>query len=100
MLIEKVKNWLKKKPQFEMVQMSSDKSYWACRLKDQEFFNETSLRRVVYKKRNAAIIEFSSDYVHVLIECKKEVLVFPDEEFDPDNYDFIWVPINDIEHRK
>lgn len=101
--IQKIKDWIKK-PQFEMVHIldtddSDDQCWWALRFKGNRYFNRTDLSMVVYKSRNATILDFSSDYITVLIEQIKEVLPFPEERYDPDNYDFIWVPINDIEHR-
>ena len=101
--MKKIKDWIKK-PQFEMAHVlssdeSDDSGWWARRFKGNRYFNRTDLSKVVYKGRNARILEFSNDYINVEIEQIKEVLPFPEEKHDPDNYDFIWVPINDVEHR-
>lgn len=104
--IQKVKDWVKK-PQFHMVHFLTDadgKHFYALRYKDNQHFDTDSLSKVFHKNRRASILDFSADSITVLIEKIKQPLglqvATQEYKNDPDNYDYIWVPINDIEKRE
>jgi hypothetical protein len=96
-----VKSWIvKEKRQFVM---DEPDDFLARRIKDDMIFAEDGsyLSRIYFENRIGHILEFRSDMVNVLIEVKKkDVIDYPGMEFETKNYDFIEVPINDVEPRR
>lgn len=74
----------------------------AVRIKDNFTFSCDGRQssKIYYKNRKGNILDFMSDYVHVHIEVKKsEAPDYDGMEFDEENYEYIEVPINDVEPR-
>lgn len=94
--MKKVLEWVKEnRKQFKMADTASICITAAIRLYDNEYFSSSII--VYYKNRKALILDFMSDYIHVSIEVRKpQELIVPSEEFNPDNYDYIEVPINEL----
>ena len=98
-----VKTWKdSKEPQFRIPRAGMPISNRAIRINDNKLFasDGSELSRIFFENRIGYILEFMSNYIHVQIEVKKPGVVdFDGMEFDPDNYDVIEVPINDVEPR-
>ena len=100
-----VKTWKDSKgPQFRIPAIGGviQMSHRAIRINDNKLFasDGSELSRIFFENRIGYILEFMSNYIHVQIEVKKPGVVdFDGMEFDPDNYDVIEVPINDVEPR-
>ena len=65
-----------------------------------EFSSIGDERFILYDNREGMILEFMSDYINVQIEVKKPgVVSYQGMEFDTENYEILYVPINDLTRR-
>ena len=65
-----------------------------------EFSSIGDERFVLYDNRDGVILEFMSDYINVQIEVKKTGVVSSiGMEFDNENYEILYVPINYLTRR-
>jgi len=99
--IFKIKEWVKRsETQFYMVA-----PYHAIRkLDDVAFFSiehpAAEFSKIWYAGRKGSLLEFMSDYINVQIEVRKSnIKELPEMEFNPDNYEIIYVPIITIGRR-
>ncbi len=98
--ILKIKSWIGvQKRQFTMEEPDG---FLALRIKDNVTFasDGSRLSAIYFENRIGHILDFMSDMIYVLIEVKrKDVIDYPGMEFEISNYDFMEVPINDVEPR-
>lgn len=100
--ILKIKDWIQSKSeQFIMIG-----PYTAMRYKDCQHFVasghpvEPEASKILYDGRKGTLLEFMTNMIHVQIEVRKPNFHdLPGMEFNPDNYEIIQVPINNIERR-
>jgi len=102
MEILKVKEWKKNRAaQFRMFA-----PHTAIRIKDEKRFvtSEHPVNpegsKIWYNERKGTLLEFMDNMILVQIEVRKPNFHdLPGMEFNPDNYEVIHVPINNIERR-
>ena len=102
MTILKIKEWKENRA----VQFRMFAPHTALRIKDGKVFvssshaNEPEHSKIWYNERKATLLEFMSNMILVQIEVRKPNFHdLPGMEFNPDNYEVLHVPINNIERR-
>jgi len=102
MTILKIKEWKENRA----VQFRMFAPHTALRIKDGKVFVSSSHAsypehsKIWYNERKATLLEFMSNMILVQIEVRKPNFHdLPGMEFNPDNYEVLHVPINNIERR-
>lgn len=95
-----VKEWRKKKSSEHQFMMYMAIPDYVVRICDGVIFSYSLDERfILYDNRDGMILEFMSDYINVKIEVKKPGVSYTGMEFDSENYEILYVPINDLTRR-